>query len=76
MVTRFAIVALLPILAACAAAPAKPYCPPPDNRAECATFRQIDIACADVLSDATAKAIVAHDKAGKAACGWKPRPCR
>lgn len=73
---RVLIVAILPLLAACAAAPTKPYCPPPDNRAECATFAQIDVSCADVLTDATAKQIVAHNKAGKAACGWKPRPCR
>lgn len=26
----------------------------------------------DVLSDATAKAILAYDKAGAAKCGWKP----
>lgn len=71
---RSLIVAILPLLAACAAAPAK--WPPPDNRAECTTFAQIDVACADVLTDATAKAILAHNKAGKAACGWQPRPCR
>jgi len=76
MVTRALIIACLLILAACAAAPAKPYCPPPDNRAECVTFRQIDVACADVLTDSTAKQIVVHNKAGKAACGWVARPCR
>jgi hypothetical protein len=26
----------------------------------------------DVLSDATAKAILAHDQAGEKACNWKP----
>lgn len=76
MVTRFVVLAVLPLIAACAAAPAKQACPPPDNRAECATFAQIDVSCADVLTDSTAKQIVAHNKAGKAACGWKPRPCR
>lgn len=76
MVTRALIIAWLPILAACVAAPAKPYCPPPDNRAECATFQQIDVACADVLTDSTAKQILANNKAGKAACGWVSRPCR
>jgi len=75
MVIRSLIVACVLMLAACASAPPKP-CPAPDNRAECATFQQIDVACTDVLTDATAKAILAYDKAGEAACGWKPRPCR
>lgn len=38
----------------------------------CDWAEPIFVSKADVLSDATAKAILAYDKAGAAKCGWKP----
>jgi hypothetical protein len=66
------------LLAGCAAT-----CPPPTQPPEVVTkTRVVDTSCdwvkpiyldkTDVLSDATAAAILAHDKAGAAHCNWKP----
>lgn len=67
---------LIALLAGCAA----PACPPPPEPVT--KTRIVDTACdwvkpiyldkSDVLSDATAKAILAHDQAGEKACNWKP----
>ncbi|PRG17960.1 hypothetical protein C6Q35_28300 [Burkholderia multivorans] len=57
-------------------------CPPPSApRVETKT-RVVDTACdwtkpiyldrADVLSDATARAILEHNRSGARVCGWKP----
>jgi hypothetical protein len=66
-------------LAGCAAT-----CPPPNSLPpEVVTkTRVVDTSCdwvkpiyldkADVLSDATAQAILAHDNAGAKNCNWKP----
>lgn len=72
---RMPVIAAMLTLAACVSAP-PPHCPKPDNTAECLTFQQIDVSCKDVLTDSTAKQIVTHNKAGKAACGWVAKPCR
>lgn len=37
----------------------------------CGPWRAIRVAQADVLSDATARAILAHDETGAALCGWR-----
>lgn len=70
---------LLALLAACAHAPT---CPPAPEPEVVTKTRVVDTSCdwakpiyldsADVLSDATAAAILAHDKAGAAHCNWKP----
>lgn len=70
---------LAPLLASCAATG-----PKTDTTVEpevVTKTRVVDTACdwtepifvskADVLSDATAKAILAYDKTGAAKCGWK-----
>jgi hypothetical protein len=64
-------------LAGCAAA-----CPPLAAPEVVTKTRIVDTSCdwvkpiyldkADVLSDATVKAILAHDLAGAKACNWKP----
>jgi hypothetical protein len=69
---------LLALLSACAA----PVCPPTPPAEVVTKTRVVDTACdwvkpiyldkTDVLSDETAKAILAHDKAGAKACNWKP----
>jgi hypothetical protein len=66
----------LALLAGCAAS-----CPPAAPEVVTKT-RIVDTSCdwvkpiyldkSDVLSDATAKAILAHDQAGAKACNWKP----
>lgn len=66
----------LALLVGCGAA-----CPPPAPEVVTKT-RVVDTACdwvkaiyldkTDVLSDATAKAILAHDQAGAKNCNWKP----
>lgn len=38
----------------------------------CDWAEPIYVSKTDVLSDATAKQILAHNKAGAAKCGWKP----
>lgn len=38
----------------------------------CEWAEPIYVSKADVLSDATAKAILSHNKTGAAKCGWKP----
>lgn len=68
----------LAALAACAA----PSCPPTPPAEVVTKTRVVDTACdwvkpiyldkTDVLSDATAKAILAHDQAGAKNCNWKP----
>lgn len=55
---------------------------PPEPRIVVQT-RTVDTACdwtkpvyvdkADVLTDETAKAILAHNRAGARVCGWKPK---
>lgn len=39
----------------------------------CEWAKPIFVSKADVLTDDTAKAILAHNKAGAARCGWKPK---
>lgn len=39
----------------------------------CDWVRPIYVSKADVLSDATADAILAHNLAGAKVCGWKPK---
>ncbi|PQV51876.1 hypothetical protein B0G83_10485 [Paraburkholderia sp. BL21I4N1] len=68
---------LLVALAGCSAT-----CPSPPTQEVIPKTRVVDTSCdwakpiyldkADVLSDATANAILAHDKAGAAHCNWKP----
>lgn len=68
----------LVLLAACQACPTLA---PPEPEVVTKT-RIVDTACdwvkpiyldkTDVLSDATAKAILAHDQAGAKNCNWKP----
>lgn len=65
------------LLAGCAS-----VCPPPTTPEVVTKTRIVDTACdwikpiyldkTDVLSDATAAAILAHDKAGAQKCNWKP----
>lgn len=65
------------LLAGCASS-----CPPAPVPEVVTKTRVVDTSCdwvkpiyldkADVLSDATAEAILAHDKAGAAHCNWKP----
>lgn len=67
----------LVLLAGCAT-----ECPPTATPDVVTKTRIVDTGCdwvkpiyldkSDVLSDATAKAILAHDQAGAKACGWKP----
>jgi hypothetical protein len=38
----------------------------------CDWVKPIYVAKGDILSDETAKQILAHDQAGAANCGWKP----
>lgn len=69
----------LALLAACAHAPACPSTAAPEVVTK---TRVVDTGCdwtkpiyldkSDVLSDATAEAILAHNKAGAKACNWKP----
>ena len=57
-------------------------CPPAPSPEVITKTRVVDTACdwtrpiyldkSDVLSDATAKAILAHNQAGAKACNWKP----
>ncbi|WP_186296888.1 hypothetical protein [Cupriavidus campinensis] len=39
----------------------------------CDWTRAIYVDKADVLTDATAEAILAHNRAGAKVCGWKPK---
>jgi hypothetical protein len=65
------------VLAGCATT-----CPPTPAPEVVTKTRIVDTACdwvkpiyldkADVLTDATAKAILAHDQAGAKECNWKP----
>jgi hypothetical protein len=65
------------LLAGCAST-----CPPAPAPEVVTKTRIVDTACdwvkpiyldkTDVLSDATAKAILAHDQAGEKNCNWKP----
>ena len=41
--------------------------------AACILFKPIYVSKDDVLTDDTAKQILAHNRAGAARCGWKPR---
>lgn len=64
------------LLASCVTAGAgKPQtaCPPPDNRAMCAAFAPILVSKDDVLTDGTAKQILAHNLTGEVLCGWNPK---
>lgn len=45
----------------------------PNNDAACAAFAPIYVGKDDVLTDQTAKAILAHDQTGAKLCGWKPK---
>lgn len=69
--------ALSALLAGCASP-----CPPPPAPEVITKTRVVDTTCdwtrpiyldkSDVLSDATAKAILAHNETGAKACNWKP----
>lgn len=39
----------------------------------CAAWRPIYVSPNDVLTDATARAILDHDRTGAKLCGWKPK---
>lgn len=39
----------------------------------CVLFKPIYLSKDDILTDDSAKQILAHNKAGADACGWKPR---
>lgn len=55
-----------------AAACAPIVLPPKIIDTGCDWMTPIFVSKTDVLSDATAKAILAYDKTGAAKCGWKP----
>lgn len=71
-------ISALALLAACATTA---QCPPTPAPEVVTKTRVVDTSCdwvkpiyldkTDVLSDATAAAILAHDKAGAAHCNWK-----
>lgn len=42
----------------------------------CTPWRPIYPSRTDVLTDGTAKAILAHDHTGAKLCGWKPNPTK
>lgn len=42
----------------------------------CTPWRPIYISTQDVLTDATARAILAHDETGAKLCGWTPRKAK
>lgn len=72
---------LAPLLMSCATTgrsePVSAACvpvvmPPKIIDTSCDWAEPIFVSKADVLSDTTAKAILAYDKAGSAKCGWKP----
>lgn len=42
----------------------------------CTPWRAIYAEKQDVLTDGTAKAILAHDRTGAKLCGWKPNPTK
>jgi hypothetical protein len=77
MIFRTGLALSLLTLAGCATT-----CPPAAVPEVVTKTRIVDTACdwvkpiyldkTDVLSDATAKAILAHDQAGAKACNWKP----
>lgn len=39
---------------------------------ECTAWQPIMVSPDDVLTDATARAILSHDETGQRLCGWKP----
>ncbi|BAO88902.1 uncharacterized protein precursor [Caballeronia cordobensis] len=73
---------LVPLLTSCAtngAAPEKTQAAEPLVQVKtrfvdtgCDWTKPIYVSENDVLSDETARAILAHNKAGAAQCGWKP----
>lgn len=58
---------LLPLLAGCATKGG------PVQTDPCAAWRPIYVSPDDVLTDATARAILKHDRTGAKLCGWKPK---
>lgn len=78
IVLCLSLIALVLVLSGCAA----PDCPPAPQPEVVTKTRIVDTSCdwtkpiyldkTDVLSDATAKAILAYDQAGAKACNWKP----
>lgn len=48
-----------------------PKCPPPDPKAVCAGWHPILVDRADVVTDFTAKGILAHNEYGEAMGCWK-----
>lgn len=42
----------------------------------CTPWRAIYSSQQDVLTDVTARAILAHDQTGAKLCGWKPNPTK
>lgn len=77
MIFRVGLVASALALAGCAST-----CPPASAPEVVTKTRVVDTSCdwvkpiyldkTDVLSDATARAILAHDQAGAKNCNWKP----
>lgn len=73
---------LVPLLTSCATSGAAPEKTPVVEPLVQVKTRFVDTACdwtkpiyvseTDVLSDETARAILAHNRAGAAQCGWKP----
>lgn len=77
----FLLCLLAPLLMSCAqtgpAEPAAPVEPQVEVRTRivdtgCDWNSPIYVSKTDVLSDETAKQVLAHNKAGAAKCGWKP----
>lgn len=65
----------LVLLAGCPAPVQKPMlveAPPKVIDTACNWTRPIYLDKSDVLSDATARAVLAHNQAGAKECGWKP----
>ena len=74
---------LVPLLTSCATNGADQATPPVAEpevvvktrivNTGCDWTKPIYVSSTDVLSDETAKAILAHNRAGAAQCGWKPK---
>ena len=69
---------LLPLLASCATTASRgtDHQTQLTNAAACAAFGPICPSKADVLTDGTAKQILAHDKTGAKLCGWTSSTCK
>ncbi|WP_241301210.1 hypothetical protein [Burkholderia cenocepacia] len=74
--TGLAAASALALLAACKTCPA-PSTPQVETRTKvvdtaCNWTKPIYLDKTDVLSDATARAVLGHNQAGAKVCGWKP----